>query len=206
MLDGLVENEIVTHEQLLKIEKYIIDNQKAEGGKMSQKRAPDETSGERSYLKVKKTMENAKVNSNVVNFQQEKEEKTLLPEKYAGTVDLLLSPQEQENGAKSLSEVVPYDSLSPPEDSAVCLYRIISHLLESSKSTTDTAWKADKEFLYKCRQLSKHDSALLSPLLPSIFVKLCSLCNSFRSVVAKEAVMAVGELFKALKVDFDQSL
>ena len=69
MLDGLVESEIVTHEQLLKIEKYIIDNQKAESGKMSQKRAPDETSGESSYLKVKKTMENTKVNNTVVHFQ-----------------------------------------------------------------------------------------------------------------------------------------
>lgn len=69
MLDGLVENEIVTHEQLLKIEKYIIDNQKADGGKMSQKRAPDETSGESPYLKVKKTMENAKVINTVLHFQ-----------------------------------------------------------------------------------------------------------------------------------------
>ena len=65
----MVENEIITHEQLLKIEKYIIDNQKAESEKMSQKRAPDETSGESPYLKVKKTMENAKVNNTVVHFQ-----------------------------------------------------------------------------------------------------------------------------------------
>ena len=118
----------------------------------------------------------------------------------------MLSPQEQESGTESLSEVVPYDSLRPPKDNAVCLCLILSHLLKSSKSAADTEWKADKQFLYECRQLAKQDPSLLLPLLSSIFEKVCSLCNSFRSIVAKEAVMAVGELFKALKVDFDKSL
>lgn len=68
MLDGLVENEIVTHEQLLKIEKYIIDHQKTEVGKFSQKRAPDETSGNHLYLKAKKTMSKAKVRNVVVSL------------------------------------------------------------------------------------------------------------------------------------------
>lgn len=124
----------------------------------------------------------------------------MLPESYTNTINMLLSPEEPEKDSNSLSEVVPYDSLTPPKDSAVCLCHILSHLLESSKLSTEIAWKADKQFLFECRQLSKHDPTLLSPLLSSLFERLCSLCNSFRSVVAKEAVVAVGELFKALKV------
>lgn len=68
MLEGLVDNEIITHEQLLKIEKYIIDNQKTEIGKMSQKRAADENTADYLYVKVKKTVSNAKVSNTALSF------------------------------------------------------------------------------------------------------------------------------------------
>ena len=60
LLQGLVDKEFITKEQLKKIEKYIIENQKPEKEKSSQKRAPDEVSHEDVLVTTKKRVENKK--------------------------------------------------------------------------------------------------------------------------------------------------
>ena len=55
-----MDKEFITKEQLKKIEEYIIENQKPEKEKSSQKRAPDEVSRENDLATTKKRMENEK--------------------------------------------------------------------------------------------------------------------------------------------------
>ena len=190
LLQGLVDKEFITKEQLKKIEKYIIENQKPEKEKSSQKRAPDEVSHEDVLVTTKKRVENKKGPLDV---------KPILPDENMKIVDQLLNTEEEDIDSPSTIEIVPYESLSRPDNNSICLFSVISHLLKSSKKSAERSWKADEIFMRNCRELAKFDSVLLLPILSSLFEKLCYLCNSLRSLVVREAIMTVEELFLSLK-------
>ena len=127
--------------------------------------------------------------------------KPILSDENMKTVDQLLSTEEEDIDSPSTIEIIPYESLPRPDNNSLCLFSVISHLLKSSKKSSERSWKTDEIFMRNCRELAKFDSVLLIPLLSSLFEKLCFLCNSLRSLVVREAIMTVEELFLSLKVD-----
>lgn len=127
--------------------------------------------------------------------------KPILSDENMKIVDQLLNTEEEDIDSPSTIEIVPYESLSRPDNNSICLFSVISHLLKSSKKSSERSWKTDEIFMRNCRELAKFDSVLLLPILSSLFEKLCYLCNSLRSLVVREAIMTVEELFLSLKVD-----
>ena len=78
-----------------------------------------------------------------------------------------------------------------------CLCSILHYLgPNSAEKDKSLSWKADVEFMSQCRQLACFHSELLAPLLPAILRKICDLCKSLRSIVARSAIKAAEDILK----------
>ena len=102
--------------------------------------------------------------------------------------------EEESNG----SEEAAQEMTGNEQNAAQCLCSILHYLGPSSGDDDKTlSWKADVEFMSQCRQLALFHSELLEPLLPAVLTKLCDLCKSLRSIVARTAIKGTEDILKS---------
>lgn len=103
------------------------------------------------------------------------------------------APEEGKNGSEETVREITRDEQNATE----CLCSILHYLGPSSADKDRSlSWKADVEFMSQCRQLACFHSELLAPLLPAVLRKICDLCKSLRSIVARSAIKATEDILK----------
>lgn len=98
-------------------------------------------------------------------------------------------------------ELTPREMLQKPDSITVCLFSILSFLNpQDQENDIQISWKTSIQFYENIRSLAYSDSSLLLPLLDSVMVKLCYLCNSLQSAVTKGALITLSDLVYYLGV------
>lgn len=98
-------------------------------------------------------------------------------------------------------ELTPRERLQKPDSITVSLFSILSFLNpQDQRNDIQISWKTSIQFYENIRSLAYSDSSLLLPLLDSIMVKLCDLCNSLQSAVAKGSLITLSDLVYYLGV------